>query len=117
MKAAFIFNCILVTTLLGSHAVFASSQAESADKKLQEPAGYMAASEDVEGLAKNLLTKINADNYAEVLQRILMDSRQELTRQLNATAAGILHDALKFTENYLDLSLSTAAANLDLTSR
>ena len=117
MKAGYIATFIVVMALLGNNAAFASSQADSADSEPQQKAEYVTGGEEVEGLAKNLLDKINSDSKAEVLQRILFDTRQALTLQLNAAAATLLLDAVKFAESYLDLAISNTEANLDLTSR
>jgi hypothetical protein len=115
MKARIIFNCILVTMLLGSHAVFANPHAGNQDETLQEAAGYLTPSVEVEAVTTNLLNMLNYDIHAEVVQRIIRDSRQELSRQLDASS--LLLDALKFSVSHLKLSINNTDGILSLTAR
>jgi hypothetical protein len=115
MKARIILNCLMVTTLLGSHTVFANPYAETQDKTAQEPAGNTASGVEVEAVTTNLMKMLNYDNHAEIVQRVIMESRQQLSQQLGASS--LLLEALKLSESYLKLSIGNIDVKPDLTAR
>jgi hypothetical protein len=75
----------------------------------------VAASIEVKADAKNLLNILNYDIHTEVMQRITTDSRQELSRQFDASSPML--EASEFSESYLKLSIGDAVGKLNLTAR
>ena len=115
MKARIIVNSIFVTTLLVSHALFAEPVTADRDTVRQEISGRVDNSGAEAAMTKDPQVNLANESRAEVLRRIMIDARQELSNQLDASE--ILGDAMTVVKDYLDISIISSDGKMRLTAR
>ena len=110
MKGRIILNSVLVATLLLSRAVFADTNPDNQDAALQQTSVQSSA----EAMTANLQTRLESENHEEVVARILVNSREELSQ---VHAHELLAEALKDAQDYLKSSVNGDDDNVRLTAR
>jgi hypothetical protein len=114
MKVKVVANCLLITTLLLSRAVFAAPHVESHSDAQQEISTSINDAE-ADAITAHLQAELNSDVHAEVVQRIKADSLQELNRQLQNSELFI--HAVPATVNDFEITIRDSDRKIRLTAR
>jgi hypothetical protein len=114
MQVKIAMNCLVITTLLLSHAVFAAPHVESDSDAQLETSPHINGSE-VDTVTAHLQAELNNNVHAEVVQRIKADSLQELDRQLQNSE--LFMHAVPATTNDFEITISDSDRKIRLTAR